>query len=317
MKWYKHLRWYHVFLLPLAVILVPIIVWVGLCDLLTLPKQKKEYHQSPYYTDLHKPYCRGILQSPGYRFYNSAKERNLPVTYVGQDNGAVEAFVYENRLYLIPEIDQLFLDEESGSWNVDYDGDHKPLEEAYKELCASVSSEMGSALILVERNMIPMEDLRGVRLPESVFLTWSYEKAFEDEDSPLKLRIPRNTEELYEMLEQTPDLCRNYCISPNGSLLWDLYEGVQVEIAVDPSDSFVSLNTKICGKWSNSLTHWHPVLYEVYIEAREMGTVGNVLVVRKFLSACTVLYMGSKGKCLYAKGKKTLFGKLYYLEAKE
>ena len=70
------------------------------------------------------------------------------------------------------------------------------------------------------------------------------------------------------------------------------------------------------GKVESGLTHWHPTASEIYNEVRKIGKRGNVMIVRTFAIGADVPYIGNKEDCPYQKGKRYLFGKLYYLEAK-
>lgn len=316
------MKWYHKALLILCVIAFsPIIIFAIVVEsvryLFELPKNKKEYAESRYFKDFNLPFKRYILYSPEYRFYNNIKKRNLQVNYTRQESNGLEYFVYENVLYLFPDFEQIDYNEEKAIWEVDYDGDWKTLEEAYRNTISQIdnSVEDYDVKLLVERNMCPMTDLNGVDIPECIFLTWSYENAFENEDSPLKRCIPVNTTELYEMMNQTADLCGKYKIADNGNILWDLYDNIQIEIGVNPGDCYIGVNRKQYGKVKSNITHWHPTIFEVYGDVCKMGKLGNVLVIRSFLMGETVLYSGDKGYCPYEKYKKQL-GKIYYLEAR-
>ena len=316
------MKWYHKVLIIVCVIIFSPIIILGICAasivyLFEMPRNIKAYTQSDYYKDFNQPYKRYLLYSPEYRFYNSIKKRTLPIDYKRQENG-LEYFIFENTLYLFPDFDQIDFSEEKHIWEADYDGDWKPFEEVYYNLVSKIDKEIDASCIklLVERKMFPMKDLNSIDIPECIFLTWSYENAFENENSPLKLCVPTNTKELFDMMKQTPDLSGDYHIADNGNIVWNLYESIQVDIGVDPGDCYLGISKKVFGKIESSITHWHPTIFEIYDEVCKMGKRGNVLVIRTFLSGASVLYMGDQENCSYKKQAKNLLGKLYILEAK-
>lgn len=317
------MKWYHKVLIFVCVLIFsPIIIFgifaAAIAYLFEMPKNKKEYTNSDYFKDFSLPYKRCLLYSPEYRFYNSIKKRNLPVDYTRQESNGLEYFVFENTLYLFPDFEQIDFNEEKSIWEVGYDGDWKPFEDAFENLVSKIDGETDTSCIrlLVERKMFPMTDLNGVDIPECVFLTWSYEIAFENDNSSLKLCVPTSSKELFDMMKQTPDLCGDYRIAYNGNIVWDLYESIQIEIDVDPRDCYLSVNKRVFGKIESGITHWHPTIFEIYDEVCKIGKRGNVLVIRTLLSGASVLYMGDQENCPYKKNTKKLFGKLYILEAK-
>lgn len=316
MKWYVRIA-----IALLFVIFSPIIILclcVGLIAyLFAVPKNKKEYTNSEYFKDFNLPYKSYLLCSPEYRFYNSIKKRNLPINYIRQASNGLGYFVFDDVLYLFPDFDQIAFNEDKSIWEADYDGDWKPFEEAYNNLVSKIDGQTDASCIrlLVERKMFPMTDLNGTDIPECIFLTWSYENAFENENSPLKLCVPTNAQELFAMMQQTADLCGDYRIADNGYILWDLYEAMQIVISVDPDDCCLEVNQKVSGKTVCGITHWHPTIFEIYDEVCKIGKRGNVLVIRTMLFGAGVLYMGNQQNCPYSPNKKARFGKYYYLKA--
>ncbi len=317
MKWY-----YKALIIVFLIIFSPVIIF-GICAafiayLFELPKNKKEYAQSEYFKDFNLPYKRELLYSPQYRFYNSMKRRNLAIEYKRQASNGLEYFVFKNILYLFPDFEQIDFNEEKFIWEANYDGDWKSFEDAYKNLVSKIDGETDISCIrlLIERKMFPMTDLNGVDIPDCIFLTWSYENAFENENSPLKFFVPTNTKELFDMMKQTPDLCGDYRIAENGNIVWNVYDSIQIDIGVDPRDCYVGLSKKVLGKIESCITHWHSTIFEIYDEVCKIGKRGNVLVIRTLLSGASVLYMGDQEKCPYKKNTRQLFGKLYILEAK-
>ena len=136
--------------------------------------------------------------------------------------------MYQDTLFLFPDFDQISLKEDESGWEVDYDGDWKDFEPSYQNIISKLENNRNMPVkLLVERNMFLRHKLTDVNIPECIFLTWSYEKVFENEDSPLKLIVPETTEELYDMMCQTPDLCGTFEIKEEGNIYWDLYDDIQ------------------------------------------------------------------------------------------
>lgn len=315
------MKWYHKILIAVTVILlsplllVALLVW-GIHYLLELPNNKRIYYRSRYYQDLQLPFAISELHSPEFIFYNSAMERNLPVQYVRQDN-ALEYFTYNGTLYLFPGFDQIVYEDEKTSWQADFDGDWLPLDQTFQDMRASLRDypEDMPIRLLVTRKMIALNDLAGYELPEYLSVIGRYETAFEKEEDPLKWRIPENTEDLYEMMQNTPALCGTYRLEGNGNIRWDLYEDFWVEIGVEPQDCFVGVNRKR-GGGLEGFTHWHPTAFEIYETVLDLGTCGNILVLHRGLIATGVLYSGAPDRCPYSRDKKPLLSKRYFLETK-
>ena len=317
------LKWYQKLLIALAVIIFsPLIaaalVIAGIFALIQIPKNKKEYKSSRYYADLKQRFMTDILYSPEYRFYNSAMRRNLQIKYVKQESNGFEYFIYNETVYLFPDFEQIDLNEEGNVWQADYDGVWKPFDECYAALLAELeSAPIYPVKLLVERKMFPELNLNGKDIPDCIFITWNYENAFENEESPLKMIIPQNSKELYEMMLQTPDLCGTFELAGDeGNIIWDLHENIRIEIGVDPRDCYFGVSEMLFGEVESGITHWHPTVFEIYDEVCRVGKRGNVMVLRSTASGGTLMYSGSKADCPYSPDKKYLFGKYYYSEAK-
>lgn len=317
------LKWYQKLLIGLSVIvfsplILAFIIIAGVYTLFQIPKEKKKYKRSRYYLDFKQKYMIGILYSPEYRFYNSAVRRNLSIQYIKQESNGFEYFIFNDTLFLFPDFDQIDYDAEKEEWQADFDGDWKDFDESYNNLLAKLYNEMNLPVrLLVEREMFPLANLNEVNIPECIYVTWKYDEAFENEESPLKMIIPQTSNELYEMMLQTPDLCGHFeLLSEDGNIIWNLYEDIQIEIGVNHGDCYFGISKMPFGKVEIGLTHWHPKSSEIYNEICKIGKHGNVLVIRTFMSGGSVLYMGNKKDCPYQHGKRNIFGKLYYLEAK-
>lgn len=317
------LKWCKKILIALTVIILsPLIIvgltFAGICILFQMPKDKKRYKNSRYYADFQQKFMTDILYSPEYRFYNSAMRRGLSIKYVKQESNGFEYFIYNETIYLFPDFEQIDLDEGEKGWQVDYDGDWKPFDESYANLLTKLEITPSYPVkLLVERKMFPTLNLNDKDIPDCIFITWNYENAFENEESPLKMIIPKNSKELYEMMLQTPNLCGTFELTDDGEeIMWHLYENILIEIGVDPQACFFGVSKWSFGKIKSGITHWHPTIFEIYDDVCSVGKRGNVMVLRSTASSGTLMYSGSKEDCPYAPDKKYLFGKYYYLEAK-
>ncbi len=318
------LKWYQKLLIVLTVIIFSPLIVAGIIiagmyyTLFKMPKNKKVYKNSRYYEDFKQKFTMSILYSPEYRFYNSAMRRNLQLKYVKQESNGFEYFIYNETIYLFPDFDQIDLNEEGNVWQANYDGDWKPFDERYANLLAKLENVPNYPVkLLVERKMFPILNLNDIDIPDCVFVTWNYENAFENEESPLKMIIPQNSKELYDMMLQTPDLCGTFELNEgNENIEWRLHENIKIELGVDPRDCYVGVSILLFGKVESSITHWHPTIFEIYDDVCNVGKRGNVMVLRSTASSVTLMYSGSKEDCPYTPDKKYLFGKYYYLEAK-
>ena len=316
------MKWYNKILLVLAIIIFSPIILLGIIIasmsyLFEMPKNMREYKNSQYYADFHLPYKRFRLYSPEYIFYNNAKLRNLPFNYIIQENG-LEYFLFNDTVYLFPDFDQLDFNADKAEWEADYDGDWKQFTDSFDNIVSKLNNELKvyPIKLLVERRMFPMTDLNDIVIPECVFLTWNYENTFENEDSALKLKVPVNTSELYEMMKQTTFLCGEFYLSDEDNIIWDLYDGIQINICVDPSDCCIGISKKRSNMIMSEITHWHPTIFEIYDTVCKLGKRGNILLIRKFILGDAVLYIGCKENCPYKEKERYFAGKMHFLEAK-
>lgn len=319
----KETKWYVKVLIALLIIVCsPFIILLALIAvpliLVERAKAKKAYYKSPYYADFKKKYTVGITSDPAYRCYNGVAARGLPVKFGAKLNGPLYC-IHEGTLYVFPDFEQMGLSEDDGAmWQVDYDGDWMSFEEAYTKLLSDMTIlPSDSVKLLVERKMITAYDLTETPPPSCVFVTGSYDTAFENEDSPLKMMVPQNAEELYAMMQKTPDLCGEYELTENrDGIRWRIREDIQITLGVDLRDCYIGVDRLLNGKLPIGITHWHPTVYEIYDEVCEIGRRGHVLVLRTRAGSGAVLYSGSRDECPYQPDKKYLFAKYYYIEAK-
>lgn len=307
-----------VLLILLLPLLIPCAIIAIIAYLFEIPKKKRVYKDSPYYADLNIKFTVDSIDSPEFRFYNSAVRRKLPMQYIKQESNGFEYFIYDKTIYLFPDFDQLTLNEENTVWEADYDGTWKPFDECYGNLLAKLENTCGYPVkLLMERNMIPDPNLQETGFPECVFITWNYESAFENEDSPLKAILPQSSKELYDMMLQTPDLCGKFELSDDKKeIRWNIHENITIVIDAEPQDCYLCVFKSLSGKAEKEIIHWHPSISEIYDDVLKIGKRGNVLVIRSRVFGDAVLYYGSKNNCPYSRDKKYLFGKYYYLEAK-
>ena len=319
----KDLKWYvKVLLVLLIIVCSPLIIMLALIAvpliLIERAKAKKAYYKSPYYADFKKKYTMGITTDPAYRCYNGTVKRKFPVRFAAKLGGPLYC-IYEGTLYVFPDFEQMGLSEDDGTtWQVNYDGDWMSFADAYAKLLSDMTiTPSDSVKLLVERRMITVCDLTETPPPSCVFVTQSYETAFENEDSALKMRIPQSAEDLYGMMRDTPDLCGEFDLTEDGQgIRWRIREDIQITLGVDPHDCYIGVEKLLFGKIESGITHWHPTVYEIYDEVCEIGRRGHVLVLRTRAGSGAVLYSGSKDECPYKPDQKVLFGKYYYIEAK-
>lgn len=317
------MKWYNKLLIGLLVIVFsPLIIAFVLIALvyvlLQTPKTRKEYKNSQYYKDFHSPYSMRRFYSTEYRFYNAAMRRGLPIQYERQSSNDFEYFVFDNTIFLFPDFEQINYDTEKAEWQVNYDGDWANFEESRQKLFSKLEKNAPKlpVKLLIQREMFLLANLNDVELPDCVYVTWKYETAFENEESPLKMIIPQSTKELYEMMLATPELCGAFEFAQNDTIHWDLYDNIRIDLSVDPQDCYLGVNKKAFGKLERSITHWHPDTGDIYNEVCAIGKRGNVLVIRSFLNSASVLYMGNENDCPYSRNSKRIFGKMYYLRAR-
>lgn len=315
MKWYLKLLLAVLIIALLPLILIFLVaMFVGyLFQLRTL---KKAYKKSLYYKEFGLPFRVYRVNSPEYCFFNNFKKRNLPINYIRQESNGLEFFIYDDTLFLFPDFDQIDYDKGKEAWQVDYDGDWKNFEQAFKDIVFKIDKGVPDFPIkmLVERKMFPEVNLNTVSIPSCIFLTWSYKTAFENEDSPLKLVIPTDSKTLYNMMIKTPGLRGTFEIMENGSIRWELSSDIQIEIYAAPEDSNILIKKKCNSGTLKEITHWHPAIFEIYEDVCKIGMYGNILVLRSFMGRTNVVYLGEKENCPYLNGKRPLLGKFYYLK---
>ena len=244
--------------------------------------------------------------------------RNLPIKYIRQETNGFEYFIYDDTLYLFPDFDGIDYIEDKSEWMVDYDGDSDFFDRRLDSMLSKLENRFDYPIrVLAERRMFYRMNLSGMDIPESIFITQSYDNAFENDASPLKMIIPQSTEELYGMMLETPDLCGRFELDKSaGSITWNLSENIVIEIGVDPPECYIGINKSHGGKVGGEITHLHPSVFEIYDEICKIGRRGNVTVLRASPVGSALLYAGRKDVCPYPREKKLLLGKYYYLEAR-
>ena len=302
----------------ITILFLPVLIFAVLCAGISywvaLPGIIRKYKKSEYYISFGKKYKNGLEHSPQYRFYTGAVSRNLPIKYRMSDD-KTEYFVYDEAVYLFPDFSWIEFDKETSQWYVEGYEDWASFLEDYNKITSKIDDGLKElpVRLLVERNMFSNVDLNGLDIPDCIFITWSYEKAFENETSPLKLKIPQSTQELYDMMLQTPDLCGDFVLDGKGNIQWDLYENITVTITLYEREGYISLDSKSMRK--GGITHWHPSTYEIYKDVCNLGKRGNVLVIGKGIFGGTaVMYSGAKETCPYKRNENTALRILYFYE---
>lgn len=319
-------KWYRKFLIVLLIVIfspliIMIIIWIaigGIGTAFRMSKLKREYKNSRYYADFGRKFTVDILYSPECRFYNGAVSRNLPIKYIRQETNGFEYFIYDDTLYLFPDFDGIDYDEDKAGWMVGYDGDADFFDRRLDSMLSKLENRFDYPIrVLAERRMFYRMNLSGMDIPESIFITQSYDNAFENDASPLKMIVPQSTEELYGMMLETPDLCGRFELDKSaGSITWNLFENIVIEIGVDSPECYIGINKSHGGKVGGEITHLHPSVFEIYDEICKIGRRGNVTVLRASPVGSALLYAGRKDVCPYPREKKLLLGKYYYLEAR-
>ena len=316
-------KWYRKFLIVLLIVIFSPLIIVGIViggiyTAFRMPKMKREYKSSRYYADFGRKFTADILYSPEYRFYNGAVSRNLPIKYIRQETNGFEYFIYDDTLYLFPDFDGIDYIEDKFEWMVDYDGDADFFDRRLDSMLSKLENRFDYPIrVLAERRMFYRMNLSGMDIPESIFITQSYDDAFENDASPLKMIVPQSTEELYGMMLETPDLCGRFELDKSaGSITWNLSENIVIEIGVDPPECYIGINKSHGGKVGGEITHLHPSVFEIYDEICKIGRRGNVTVLRASPVGSALLYAGREDVCPYPREKKLLLGKYYYLEAR-
>lgn len=302
-------------------LIIMIIIWIaigGIGTAFRMSKLKREYKNSRYYADFGRKFTVDILYSPECRFYNGAVSRNLPIKYIRQETNGFEYFIYDDTLYLFPDFDGIDYIEDKSEWMVDYDGDSDFFDRRLDSMLLKLENRFDYPIrVLAERRMFYRMNLSGMDIPESIFITQSYDNAFENDASQLKMIVPQSTEELYGMMLETPDLCGRFELDKSaGSITWNLSENIVIEIGVGTPECYIGINKSHGGKVGGEIMHLHPSVFEIYDEICKIGRRGNVTVLRASPVGSALLYAGREDVCPYPREKKLLLGKYYYLEAR-
>lgn len=125
----------------------------------------------------------------------------------------------------------------------------------------------------------------------------------------------QSTKELYNKMLETSGICGKFELIDN-TIFWNLFDGYEIQISIDPPDTYFGIAKKLFGKITDSIIHWHPNEEDVFQEVCAIGLKGHVLVIRKNLLCSSVVYMGKEGNSPYSIKKKLSWGKIYYLKAK-
>lgn len=127
--------------------------------------------------------------------------------------------------------------------------------------------------------------------------------------------VPTTTKELFDMMQDTPELCGKFELVGE-TIFWDLCTGIDIEISIQPPSTYFGIGRRLFGKIPHTITHWHPECEEVYDEVLNIGSEGNVLVIRDNILFPSVLYAGKEEECPYLPTTKWRFGRILYSKAK-
>ena len=336
MKKKKKIIWYKdpAFLL-VSIICFPIVViamlLMGATFLISFPKRFREYKKSRYYLDQSIKYSPFKYFSAQYTFYNSAIDRGLEFEYFIQKSNKLEYFIYDGILYLFPDFSQLFFDEEANEWKVKKGNTSESFFESFKALVDMLESSPSMPVkLFLDRSIIAVDDISRADIPECIYVNLDYKKPFENEDSPFNMVVPRSSEELFEMIENTPNLCGLFEHNENTEIVYwkpfvdntakftDICNRIVISIDFDYEECLITVSKQLFkGKSDLPITHLDTTEYEIYDKVCNIGKRGNVLVIRKLLFYDKILYIGPKKDCPYSEDKKYLFGEYYFLEAKQ
>lgn len=308
----------------LLILLSPFLLFMSLCLIISVPflsiqdtiQDRKKYKRSHYYRDFRLPYRKNISDNPYYLLYNAMKERGLAVEFVRQKSNDWKYCIFEGTIYLFPDFDKLKYFSETKEWKLVY---RKYSEESYQEIQSyldvrkTLLNNSATDLpikIMVERQMIDEHDLSEVAdLPSSIFVVKNYQTAFDKIDWEILSVIPQTAQELYDMLQKTPDLCGSFQLVDGERIDYELND-LLLEIDMD----CISVCEQKNGK-TEGLTHWHPDNTQIYDDICNITRKGNVFVVKTFCGGASVLYAGDKKFCPYTKPTKKLFSRIYLFEA--
>ena len=196
MKWYEI-----VFLILLLIILSPFLLFIGVIWLIALPfitiKDYKEYKKSAYYKEFKITYARNVLYRPNYLFFNYAKETNLPIKYIKQEENALEYFIYNETIYIFPNFNELTYNEEKGCFEVLYrkykEVNLYTLDEYFnKEKLLFKKEPKLPIKLLLSVHYLDLDTIDLTKLPKTIRIVGSYDSAFKDEEDFL-IKIPYNT----------------------------------------------------------------------------------------------------------------------------
>ena len=313
-------KWYiKIFKYIIIVIFAPLILLfflaAGIIYLFQTPSAKKEYKYSPYFSNFQRKFSWVIYNSPEYRFFNSAVRRELPIDYHRQESNGLEYFVFNETLFLFPDFDQIIKEDGNEKWIVHIDDTYIDLDQHIASLVSQLDTNHSYPVkVLVERAMISESNPEKSLLPDSLFLIGSYEQAFNEEDLRIRMVVPQNTLELYQLISQETDLSGVFELSDDNETIHWFIDNIRLELSVGKRDCYIGANKPGNVITEKSITHWHPEREEVFPEVCKIGKPGSILVLRSFFGGGAVMYCGPKSECPCFPPKRHWFSKYYYIE---
>lgn len=315
-KWFKKAGMNLLIAVFSPLIIIGLII-IGIYSLFDLPKSKKKYKRSRYYADIKRKFSSSVTNSYEYRFYDSAVKRGLPIEYHKQESNGLEFFIYEGTLFLFSDFYEFYYSEEKSAWMVGWYSDEEEfLSDHFASLVSKLDTNYGYPVkVLVEKEMFSESKPEISSLPDSLFLIGCYEQAFNEDDLRIRMVIPQNTMELYQLMAQEPNLCGTFELSQDSETIKWRLDNMLFDLSVGKRDCYIGAYKPGNVITEKEITHWHPVLEDIFCEVCRIGKSGNISVLRSFFGGGAVMYSGPKNECPYWPPKKHWFSKYYYIEA--
>lgn len=170
--------------LPLVIIAIPIIAVIQEIECIG---ERRRYKKSNYCLNFGVRYRAGITDTPAYRFYESAIRRGLQMEYHHIEAQRIDYFLRDGIIYFLLDFDYLCMDDNE-QWVADRDGEYSNFEDEIAQLSVSFEHDPSMPIkILVERKILPIENIQDISLPEQLHLIQTYETAFDDGTSEYPL----------------------------------------------------------------------------------------------------------------------------------
>ena len=155
-----------------VLLLSPVIIFGLVCaavyllfDWLKEHARKREYRQSHYYRDFQIAYHKNILSEAGYKLYNEAKDKNIPINMIHPSDNGLDYLIAQDSIFLFPMCRDVFggicYHTKKRIWEVDFDGELFPLDdewEKYKSTISESAQGMPCYLLIRQCELSPCHD---------------------------------------------------------------------------------------------------------------------------------------------------------------